>query len=69
MRQSRSQGGFLEKLFILAELVSKEPWQGYMLVVTNERLNELSEIADQTLAVQHGESKLGQQSLAVALSD
>lgn len=62
-------GGFLEKLFVLAELVSKEPWQGYMLVVPNERLTELSEIADQTLSVPHGESKLGQQSPTVALSD
>lgn len=64
-------GRFLEKLFVLAELVSKEPWQGLMLVVTNERLAELSEIANQnqTLEAQHGESRLSLQPPAVAPSD
>lgn len=61
---------FLEELFVLAELVSKEPWQSYgMLVVTNERLTELSEIANQTLDAQQGEGRLSRQSPVVATSD
>ncbi|TFZ37798.1 hypothetical protein EWW49_00335 [Pseudomonas syringae] len=37
---------FLEKLFILADLVESEPWQNYKtLTVENERLTELSDIA------------------------
>lgn len=45
-------GRFLEKLFTLSDLVANEPWQNHtMLVVTNERLTELADIAAENMAL------------------